>query len=547
MPLTIRTKLNLLLAIIFISVLGTMLYLRIELSQGRERAESQITQTSIIIDLENARSSFSSMVYWLTEMNISLSEDSITNAESSRVKLVEDLENIRPNFPIKVEHIIQAIPTIEETYMEALDAYFDEDRKLGKEIMDNARTLSSEVETLFIELNDIAKTNSKQLSTQTIEDSRAALSLSIIHIAISCILFVVMVSLINKLIISPLLILTRTMDELAHEKYDITVPLTDRKDEIGRMASTAEALRKTGLNVQELIKNEEQNAHQQQIRLQNTDEITHEFDAEVKNFFQNLNNAVSELQNTSLKLHQVAEDGNHHATGLTDSSNSTTENVTFIAEGTQQLSKSIYNVIEQVANSSNIADKAMQKSEESTNSCLNLQQSAERIGEILLIIDDIANKINLLALNATIESARAGEAGKSFAVVAQEVKVLANQTADATKEITSHINDVREKIDTTSAINTDVSQIISEMNDISNSIKQLMEQQGISASEIAHSTQSAVDTTNKVRETVDYVADSASDTGRAAENVKKSVDSLVDQTHTLDGFISNFLKRIKNV
>ena len=95
------------------------------------------------------------------------------------------------------------------------------------------------------------------------------------------------------------------------------------------------------------------------------------------------------------------------------------------------------------AKTARIADDASSKAEQTSETVGSLKTSAEKIGAIVTLIQEIAEQTNLLALNATIEAARAGEAGKGFAVVASEVKNLANQTAKATEEIGQQIGSMQ--------------------------------------------------------------------------------------------------------
>src|SRR6202007_1727743 len=115
-------------------------------------------------------------------------------------------------------------------------------------------------------------------------------------------------------------------------------------------------------------------------------------------------------------------------------------NIQSVASATDELSSSVAEIGRQVRESSRIADGAVRQAEQTDMRISKLSRAAQEIGDVVKLITAIAEQTNLLALNATIEAARAGEAGRGFAVVASEVKSLASQTAKATDEISSHIS-----------------------------------------------------------------------------------------------------------
>src|SRR5205807_3727615 len=114
-------------------------------------------------------------------------------------------------------------------------------------------------------------------------------------------------------------------------------------------------------------------------------------------------------------------------------------NVQSVASATEEMTSSVNEISRQVQESSRIASEAVKQAQQTDGRINALSQAAGRIGDVVKLITAIAEQTNLLALNATIEAARAGEAGRGFAVVASEVKALASQTAKATEEISTQI------------------------------------------------------------------------------------------------------------
>ena len=198
---------------------------------------------------------------------------------------------------------------------------------------------------------------------------------------------------------------------------------------------------------------------------------------------------------------------------------SAAQNIQNSAVGAEQIAASVKEITNRTSDATKITELAVNDSEQTLTIVNQLLNSANKIGEVVKLIDDIANQTNLLALNATIEAARAGEQGKGFAVVAAEVKHLANQTSEATTEISNQINQVQiDSSNTVTAIKK-IAETILKINEISAVIASAAEEQSVVTEELSENMQ-------KTSRDVDVVSQST----KLSVNHIESASEIVKET-----------------
>ncbi|MGL4514295.1 MAG: methyl-accepting chemotaxis protein [Lacipirellulaceae bacterium] len=196
-------------------------------------------------------------------------------------------------------------------------------------------------------------------------------------------------------------------------------------------------------------------------------------------------------------------------------------NVRSVAAATEQMTATINEIARNAEQSASVADKAARLAEVSNQRVGGLGEAALGIGKVIEVIQDIAEQTNLLALNATIEAARAGEAGKGFAVVASEVKELAKQTAGATDDIRKRIEGIQASTGEAIEAIREITSVITNVNEVARTIAAAVEEQSITTREISES----VSQTATAAETV--VAN-VNETALASREITRSIAG-VDQ------------------
>ncbi len=157
-----------------------------------------------------------------------------------------------------------------------------------------------------------------------------------------------------------------------------------------------------------------------------------------------------------------------------------------VGAASEELSASVAEITSQIAIAAESSRNAAQEADQTEATANNLMTAADRINDVVTLIEDIASQTNLLALNATIEAARAGEAGKGFAVVANEVKTLANQTSKATGEIGAQVTTLQEATRAMSAAIGRIGKVIRESQESMDTISHSVSQQSSATDEISH-------------------------------------------------------------
>ena len=273
------------------------------------------------------------------------------------------------------------------------------------------------------------------------------------------------------------------------------------------------------------------------------DELFHEFRTKLQridSLSQSVNQSTKVLQESGSSMSQNSSDTKARSENVMNLVGAVNTSMAGLDTGSEQSSLAIAEISKNSQEASSLIDQSSKIANETLKKIQSLSDQSNEISEFAKIINTIAEQTNLLALNASIESARAGDHGKGFSVVATEVKELANQTAGATEEIVTTTKKIQESIASNINAVNDIVLSISTVNELSTSIAAAIEEQTATLSESSQDITEATKASEEIQKEITQVNNAAEITKNMAQESVASIQALVEVSASLKEIVDRF-------
>ncbi|MBL4613630.1 MAG: hypothetical protein JKY27_01985 [Magnetovibrio sp.] len=336
------------------------------------------------------------------------------------------------------------------------------------------------------------------------------------------------------------------MQDLAEERAVAEIPCAENADVFGDMARAISVFREHADDKRRFEHTQVEDAQRLDAqKTQDREALAFDFEAGVKGAMDGARTDTQSLQDAARAMGESAESSLAQAHSAIELSDAATQGVGAVAMAAEVMATNVRELSANMRRSNAMSQEAVERVSQADALVGELGEATKRIEDVAQLIIDIADQTNMLALNATIEAARAGDAGKGFAVVASEVKNLATQTAKATDEITSHIDNIRGASERARAAMVDVSKSIEEINTIAGEVTRAADEQNDSIAEISVNARETSDATGQSLSYIREVGDAIEQTGFAAHEMLATVDDLARQMGTLAQRADTFAENVR--
>jgi methyl-accepting chemotaxis protein/CHASE3 domain sensor protein len=347
-------------------------------------------------------------------------------------------------------------------------------------------------------------------------------------------------------IAQPLVLITDAMRRLAAGKLDTPIPTSGRRDEVGAIADAVAVFRDGLVRVEMLGREKEDERVSRQTRIQRLDSLNDSFEKDVGAHTSSLSAAAADMKSAAQALLEIAAKTNQRSADVASAAERASANVRLVAKNTEEISASVSEISDQVSTSTAMARRAVARAQDADVNVRALIAGAGRIGDVVGLIQSIAQETNLLALNATIEAARAGEAGRGFAVVAGEVKQLAVATGKATDEIGRQVSNIRDAMHAAASTIEDIKVAIGRMDENTAKIAHAVEEQADSIQRITSSAAHAAVGADDVTINISDVRVASGSTDVAARRVLAAAEGMALKANVMHEKVVDFLSQVQN-
>jgi methyl-accepting chemotaxis protein len=344
----------------------------------------------------------------------------------------------------------------------------------------------------------------------------------------------------------PIGAITEVMRRLAHGDSSVTIPGTARRDELGEMATAVEVFKENAVERQRLAA-ERMTAEQQAAveRKREMRRVADRFEIAVGKIVQAVSTSADELQTLAGTLADTAKDTEQLAEIVAAASEEASKSALSLSSSTEQMTSSAQAINRQASHATAISTDAVAQADKTIAGFARLLDGSQQVGAVVELITGIAEQTNLLALNASIEAARAGAAGRGFAIVAAEVKSLAQETSRATEEVSRQVAAMQGDARDSASSLKEIGATIGRLSEASAHIQGAAQEQDVSTRDIALYAGGSGKRAAELAANMASLAQKALASGSASSQVLSATQMLARESGTLRVEVEKFLKEIQ--